>query len=160
MDRWGNRIDRFISVALSLALMFMFVLIFTNVLLRFIFSSGVTVAEEYARFAFLWTTFLGAYLAVRENQHIGIAGIQGFVSIKYHWIIETVVNAIKLLILSVVIVGSWHVLIANLGGRAPASGAPVAIAFASVVVGMAALLGIFAYRIFAVIIGRFRGDEK
>lgn len=138
----------------------MFIMIFLNVILRFVFSSGVPVAEELARFAFLWTTFLGAYLAVREDQHIGITGLQGMLNARYIWIIKLVIYAIKVVILSVVIVGAWNVLTSNLGGRAPVSGAPVAIGFSSVVVGVAALLTAFIYRLYAVIAERIRGPEQ
>ena len=160
MERGGSFVDRYISTALALALLFMFIMILLNVVLRFVFSSGVPVAEELARFAFLWTTFLGAYLAVREDQHIGITGLQGMVNARHHWIIKLVINAIKVAILSAVIVGAWNVLMSNLGGRAPVSGAPVAIGFASVVVGVAALLTAFIYRLYAVTAGRIGSRDQ
>ncbi len=146
LDRIAAIIDKYVSVALALALLFMFVLIFLNVVLRFVFSTGVSMAEELARFAFLWTTFLGAWLAIRENQHIGITGLRGMIDERFHWIVALVINGIKVAVLAIVIVGAWRVLMSNLGGRAPVSGAPVAIGFAAVVVGVAFLLTTFVYR--------------
>ena len=160
MERLGSIFDRYVSTVLALALLFMFIMIFLNVVLRFIFSSGVPVAEELARFAFLWTTFLGAYLAVREDQHIGITGLRGMVNEKYHWIFKLVTNAIKVVILAVVIVGAWDILMSNLGGRAPVSGVPVAIGFTSVVVGAAVLFATFTYRLYAVIKEHTGGDDQ
>lgn len=156
LERIGSMLDRYVSMALAAALLFMFILIFLNVVLRFAFSTGISMAEELARFAFLWTTFLGAYLAVREKQHIGIVGVKGMVKEKFHWIIDLAINGIKVVFLSIVLVGAWDVLMANLGGRAPVSGAPIAIGFASVVAGTAVLLTTFIYRFYVSLIARFR----
>ena len=55
-------------VALLLA---MVVMVFGNVVLRYGFNSGITVSEELSRWAFVWLTFLGAVIAVKENGHLG-----------------------------------------------------------------------------------------
>ena len=67
----ANRVMSTVAVA---ALVFMFCLIFGNVVLRFGFSTGISFAEELARYAFLWCTFIGAVLALGQNAHIGITG--------------------------------------------------------------------------------------
>ena len=156
MDRLLVLFERLAAAALALTLLFMFVLIFGNVVLRFGFSSGIPEAEELARLAFLWTTFLGAYLAVRADQHIGIAGLRGMLPPRHHVYLDVLADLIKLAVLCVVLVGAWWVFRANLGGRAPVSGAPVAIGFASVVVGTVVLIAAFVHRM----LGHFhRGDR-
>jgi TRAP-type C4-dicarboxylate transport system permease small subunit len=47
------------------------VLVFTNVALRFLFSSGVTLFEELSRWVFVWMVFMGALIALRNNTHLG-----------------------------------------------------------------------------------------
>jgi TRAP-type C4-dicarboxylate transport system permease small subunit len=49
----------------------MVVMVFGNVVLRYGFNSGITVSEELSRWAFVWMTFLGAIVAIRENGHLG-----------------------------------------------------------------------------------------
>jgi TRAP-type C4-dicarboxylate transport system permease small subunit len=49
----------------------MVVLVFGNVVLRYGFNSGITVSEELSRWLFVWMTFLGAVVAVKENAHLG-----------------------------------------------------------------------------------------
>lgn len=159
MQRTIEKINTLVSFLLAFSLMFMFVLIFLNVVLRFVFSTGVAMAEELARFAFLWTTFLGAWLAVGENQHIGITGLRGMISERYHWNLDLLDSGIKVVVLAVVIFGAWEILLANLGGRAPVSGAPVAIGFIAVVVGMAFLLTTFLYRFYLSITKRWGAGE-
>ena len=56
--------------ALMLALMV--VLVFGNVVLRYGFNSGIAVSEEVSRWLFIWITFLGAVVALRERAHLGV----------------------------------------------------------------------------------------
>src|SRR5574343_243623 len=49
----------------------MVVLVFGNVVARYAFNSGITVSEEVSRWLFVWMTFLGAIVGVRERAHLG-----------------------------------------------------------------------------------------
>jgi len=49
----------------------MVVMVFGNVVLRYGFNSGITVSEELSRWLFVWMTFLGAVVAVRNHAHLG-----------------------------------------------------------------------------------------
>ena len=62
---------RLISLLLGVFLAVMVVLVFGNVVLRYAFNSGWTVSEELSRWLFVWVTFLGAVVALRENAHLG-----------------------------------------------------------------------------------------
>jgi TRAP-type C4-dicarboxylate transport system permease small subunit len=50
----------------------MVVLVFGNVVMRYGFNSGITVSEELSRWLFIWGTFLGALVALRERGHLGV----------------------------------------------------------------------------------------
>jgi TRAP-type C4-dicarboxylate transport system permease small subunit len=60
-----------ISYLIAAALAVMVVLVFGNVFMRYAFNSGFSVSEELSRWLFVWLTFLGAVVAVRNNQHLG-----------------------------------------------------------------------------------------
>jgi TRAP-type C4-dicarboxylate transport system permease small subunit len=47
------------------------VMVFGNVVLRYLFNSGIAISEEVSRWLFVWITFLGAIVAVRERGHLG-----------------------------------------------------------------------------------------
>jgi len=49
----------------------MVVLVFTNVVMRYAFNSGITISEELSRWLFVWMTFMGAIVALRERAHLG-----------------------------------------------------------------------------------------
>ena len=50
----------------------MVVMVFGNVVLRYGFNSGLDFSEELSRFFFIWITFLGAIIAMREKAHLGL----------------------------------------------------------------------------------------
>ncbi len=63
-------IDLYCKVVVALmaaALMVMVVLVFGNVVLRYVFNSGITMSEELSRWLMVWLTFLGAIVALREH---------------------------------------------------------------------------------------------
>ena len=60
-------IDQMIAAMLAV----MVVLVFGNVVLRYVFNSGISVSEELSRWLFVWLTFLGAVVALHERAHLG-----------------------------------------------------------------------------------------
>jgi TRAP-type C4-dicarboxylate transport system permease small subunit len=60
-----------LSVVIALCLAVMVVLVFGNVVMRYGFNSGITLSEELSRWLFVWMTFMGAVVALREHGHLG-----------------------------------------------------------------------------------------
>ncbi len=50
----------------------MVVLVFGNVVLRYVFNSGIPISEELSRWLLVWLTFLGAIVALRQHAHLGV----------------------------------------------------------------------------------------
>jgi len=63
---------RLAEALLVLMLGAMVVMVFGNVVLRYGFNSGLDFSEELSRFFFIWITFLGAIIAMREKAHLGL----------------------------------------------------------------------------------------
>jgi len=42
------------------------------VFLRYAFNSGITISDEMARYCFIWLTYIGAMVAMREGGHLGV----------------------------------------------------------------------------------------
>jgi TRAP-type C4-dicarboxylate transport system permease small subunit len=63
---------RCIGYLIAAMLALMVVLVFTNVVLRYAFNSGIAVSEELSRWLFVWLTFLGAIAALHERAHLGV----------------------------------------------------------------------------------------
>jgi TRAP-type C4-dicarboxylate transport system permease small subunit len=71
MTRLVDLYCKALNVLIALALAAMVVLVFGNVVLRYAFNSGITVSEEVSRWLFVWLTFLGAIVAMKEHGHLG-----------------------------------------------------------------------------------------
>ncbi|MDM0050035.1 TRAP transporter small permease [Variovorax sp. J22R115] len=72
MNRWIDRCSTGIEAVIAFFLAVMVVLVFGNVVLRYGFNSGITVSEEVSRWLFIWVTFLGAVVALKEHGHLGV----------------------------------------------------------------------------------------
>ena len=50
----------------------MVIMVFGNVVLRYGFNSGISVSDEMSRYCFIWLTYIGAMVAMREKGHLGV----------------------------------------------------------------------------------------
>ena len=71
MVRVIDAVCRAISAVMAVALMIMVALVFGNVVLRYVFNSSITQSEEISRWLFVWITFMGCVVALREHTHLG-----------------------------------------------------------------------------------------
>lgn len=71
MDKLTDRLTHALDVLCVLCLAAMVVMVFGNVVLRYAFNDGITVSEELSRWLFIWMTFMGAAVAVKEHGHLG-----------------------------------------------------------------------------------------
>ena len=62
---------RVLEGLIALMLAIMVALVFGNVVMRYGFDSGITLSEEVSRWLFVWMTFLGAIIALKEHGHLG-----------------------------------------------------------------------------------------
>ena len=125
----------------------MVLLVFGNVVLRYAFNSGITVSEELARWLFVWMTFLGAILALREHGHLGTDMLTSRLPLAGKRFCAVIAQALMLYITWLLLSGSWAQMQINREVEAPVSGASVAIFYASGVV--------FALASGALLLGQF-----
>ena len=75
MKTYKKILDNIFIWALRLAMVLlitMVIIVFTNVVLRYGFSSGIRWSEEVALIIVIWFTFIAMALGVKENLHINI----------------------------------------------------------------------------------------
>jgi TRAP-type transport system small permease protein len=73
---------KLISYLLALIMLVMVVLVFGNVFMRYALNSSFTISEELSRWLFVWMTFLGAVVALRDNGHLGTDMLVGRLGAK------------------------------------------------------------------------------
>ncbi|AWI53845.1 C4-dicarboxylate ABC transporter permease [Aquabacterium olei] len=71
MQIWLDRYCKFLDLLLALLMAGMVILVFGNVVLRYGFNSGITMSEEVSRWLFIWMTFLGAIVLLKDRKHLG-----------------------------------------------------------------------------------------
>ena len=71
MTRWLDQACKVLEGVIALLMAAMVVLVFGNVVLRYGFNSGITISEELSRWFFVWMTFIGAIVGVKEHAHLG-----------------------------------------------------------------------------------------
>ncbi len=71
IDKLINSYCKLLEYAMALFLALMVIMVFGNVVLRYGFNSGIAISEELSRWLFVWVTFMGAVVALKEKGHLG-----------------------------------------------------------------------------------------
>lgn len=74
-----RRLDRALSwledAFIAALLLSASVIIFVNVVLRYVFNTGFIWAEEFVRYEIVWLVFVGGSVAARKGIHIGVDAV-------------------------------------------------------------------------------------
>ena len=75
MKKINDLFFKLAELTLVIMLSAMVIMVFGNVVLRYGFNDGIISSEELSRFLFIWITFLGAIVTMRDNGHLGLDSI-------------------------------------------------------------------------------------
>jgi TRAP-type C4-dicarboxylate transport system permease small subunit len=101
-------------------------MVFANVVLRYVFNSGIAVTEELCRFIFVWLTFVGAVVAMFEGLHLGVDAVVNALPRRIRIVCQVIGHNLMLLCCIGILMGSWTQTIVNIHNVAALSGTPVA----------------------------------
>lgn len=101
------RNGRIVELLMALALAIMVVLTFGNVVLRYVFNTGIDWAEELSRLMFVWLIFLGSILALRQRAHLGMEILQAALPPRLRRVSALISHVLILYGLWLFLVGSW-----------------------------------------------------
>jgi TRAP-type C4-dicarboxylate transport system permease small subunit len=108
-----NGYCHFISYLIAALLAMMVLLVFGNVVMRYAFNSGFSVSEELSRWLFVWLTFLGAVVAVRDNGHLGTDMLVGKLGPAGKKVCMGLSLVLMLFCLGLLFKGSWDQSVIN-----------------------------------------------
>jgi TRAP-type transport system small permease protein len=114
-----------LKVLIAAFLAIMVVLVFGNVVLRYAFNAGITVSEEVSRWLFVWLTFLGGIIAMREHGHLGVDSLVKRLPTAGKKAALIISQLLMLYVTWLLLVGSWEQTVINWNVKAPASGLSV-----------------------------------
>jgi TRAP-type C4-dicarboxylate transport system permease small subunit len=152
-------LNRVLNGAIAFSLAFMAILVFGNVVLRYLFNSGITWSEEMSRFLFVWMTFLGAIGALKDNEHLGIDMFVKKLSPLMKKAVFVLTNGIVLYVLWLVLDGSWKMTLINMDSMAPATGLPLAYVYGIGIVMSICMAIIIVFNLYRVLFGKRSVEE-
>jgi TRAP-type C4-dicarboxylate transport system permease small subunit len=150
---------RWIENLLILGLVGMVALVFGNVVMRYIFDSGIILAEEVARFVFVWLTFGGAFLVAREGGHLGMTSVVSRLRPSGQKAFRALAEAISLVCIGLVVVGSWRQIVINIDNAAPITGIPLAVTYMAAFVGGLGIGGLNLWNLWRLATGQMPAEE-
>lgn len=111
-----------LEAVLAFLMIGMVCMVFGNVVLRYVFNSGIVVSEELSRFFFVWLTFIGAIVAMREGSHLGMDNFVSKLSRRGKVICLMLSQAMVLLCCCMLFWGTWQQHDVNATNMAPVTG--------------------------------------
>jgi TRAP-type C4-dicarboxylate transport system permease small subunit len=150
-NRLSSRL--FESIVVS-CLALMLVLVFSNVVLRYGFNSGLSRSDEGARFLFVWLTFIGAVIALRDNAHLGIDLLVRRLPSRGQRICAVLGELLMLFCCVLFLVGSLRQTAINMSNLSPVGGIPLGLMYAAGVIGSLSMAAIILFRLYRLLSGR------
>jgi TRAP-type transport system small permease protein len=150
---------QFLKVLIALCLAAMVVLVFGNVVLRYAFNMGITLSEEVSRWLFVYLTFLGAIVAMREHGHLGVDTLVKRLPPIGKKICLAASQLLMLYATWLFLNGSWEQTMINLDVKAPASGLSMAIFYGVGLIFSVSAGAILLYDLYRVLAGKLREEE-
>jgi TRAP-type C4-dicarboxylate transport system permease small subunit len=127
--------DKFLTRAMNgiivISMVLMVIMVFGNVVLRYVFNSGITISEELARFCFLWLIFVGSVVVMREGGHLGVDTVIARLPRVGKIACVLASNVLILWVCYLFFVGSWRQTVVGWGTLMPATGIPMAFHYAT-----------------------------
>jgi len=68
----GKFYDRFESNVLIVSLAVMVIVIFMQVVMRYVFNNSLSWSEEFARYLFIWFSWLGVSAGLKDGEHLRV----------------------------------------------------------------------------------------
>jgi len=109
----------------------MVVMVFSNVVLRYGFDTGLVFSEEASRYLFVWMIFVGAVVAMREHLHIGMDGLVRRLPRRGKLACFVLSSVLMIACCVLLLVGGWRQTALNWDVMAQVSGVPMAAVYAS-----------------------------
>ena len=146
----------FLVVACLVAMVAM---VFGNVVLRYAFNSGITVSDEMSRYCFIWLTYIGAMVAMREGGHLGVDTLVKHLPIGGKKVCLFVSECLMLFINGLFLLGTWKMHELQVTNVSPVVGISMIWIFGIGYV-VSVVMGIINVRVlFRLVTGRITEDE-
>jgi TRAP-type C4-dicarboxylate transport system permease small subunit len=127
MKRIIKWIWKTIDILMAVILTLMIVLVFSNVVLRYGFSSGLRESVELSRLGLVWIVMLGSVVVLRRNEHLAVAEFSEKLMPRAVPYLRRISWAIVFIAVGMLFWGSFNQMMANWRNISQVTGLPSAL---------------------------------
>ena len=135
-------LNRFEEFFCGMALLTTTIVLFLNVVLRYVFKSSTSWAEELIKYLMIWIAFIGGSICVRQGKHVSIDFFYEFLSIKSKKVLAIIIHLIAIMFCSVMVYYGFKIIlfIMKTGQVSPALQIPMWIPYLAIPLGFVLML--------------------
>lgn len=141
---WGARLEHgfvWLNQALIILLMAsMAILVFANVVMRYVFNQSIFWVEEFTQIQMIWVAYLGAGLALREGRHVAVDMLQDALPAPLRHSVRWFIAVATALFLAALVVLGAQIAEFTWSQETPAMGLPAGLPYLGIPLGAAAML--------------------
>jgi len=137
----------------------MVVLIFSNVVLRYGFNSGIVFSEEVSRFVFMWLTLIGALVVMKENAHLGMTSLIDRLGEKGQRICRFLADSLTFACCALLAHGTWKQVVLGMDNRAPVTDIPLGLIYMSLFISSVGMALVLLWSLWRQVTGRMPKEE-
>lgn len=140
MSRISDFLNRICEVALIIFLAAMAVVVFLQVLFRYVLHLPLFWTEEFARYCLVWASLLGAAVALKRGEHIAVTFLLDTFPKKVARVLTIVAQVSVIFILTVMVWGGIKLVLVTSAQISPALRIPMAVPYLALPVGAVIML--------------------
>lgn len=125
----------------------MVLLVFANVLTRYVFHVSIAWSGEIAVFLFIFIVAIGAIIAMAKDEHLNVELFSYFNSPTLNRVFKAISLIFVGLALGILVFGGAQLVRLGMGHPAPVTGIPLGLIHLVVVVSMASMLAIVIFKL-------------
>jgi TRAP-type C4-dicarboxylate transport system permease small subunit len=137
----------------------MVVLVFGNVVLRYVFNSGIVFSEEVSRFVFMWLTLIGALVVMKDNAHLGMSSVVDRLGETGKRLCRFVSDSLTLACCLLLAHGTWKQVVIGMDNRSPVTDVPLGLVYLCLLISSAGMAALVAHSLWRQLAGRMTREE-
>ncbi len=140
MQRASDIVQQVTKTALIIFLSVMTLVVFLQVIFRYVLNLPLFWTEEFARYCLVWSSLLGAAVAMKRGQHLAVTFCMERFPPGLYRVLSVVARLSVIGILTVIVLGGIQLVLVTWAQISPALRVSMAIPYLAVPVGAAIML--------------------
>lgn len=138
MKHWKKFLDNFEGYVCVVMLIAMSIIVFMQVICRFILKSSLPWSEEASRYLLVWVSFLGGAYGVRRGAHLGVEAVILMLPKKLRSFVELLSMVIGIALCGIILKYGVDIVITQMNRMqySPAMRIPMGYVYLAIPVGM------------------------